>query len=218
MNLTFLLFTRFLEDTLDKVTSSRERDERLQEVDLMLAASDGEGPAQTSVSELDLLRDYLSLSADDLESLSADVNEWFLERLSGPVLIQLRDADEKISRLYFLAERGMQQYFVVTALLSVDAQSDSGRSTVSRLWNAIRTDQGRTSIEQDRSISILTEILLDQVYLSDGAGPTLRALRELLRAERSAYKIVLDRANSVDGTYHSRLMNLLHSMEQSPEE
>lgn len=227
-DLISFLTAHFLEETIGGGTPPSESDTRLQQLESLLALEGTHTELESSPEENRLLRAYLNLSIEELESLSPEVHEWFIERLALRVPVQMqrepREVVRQIGRLFFLSERGTQQYLVVGALLAVDERTESQEeSSVAFIWDHIWRDEGLTGIEKEGSISTVAEILLDQHYFCRRSRYPIRALAQLLRSEarflrdrpletRPASGRVVARVHLVGETLGSDLASLLREI------
>jgi hypothetical protein len=213
MDLISFLATHFLEETTGGGTAAPESDSRLQQFEFLLGR---EGPR-----EADLLRAYLDLSVEELDALSPDVHEWFLERLALRPPAQLerdpRSVARQAGRLFFLSGRSTQRYLAISALLALDEWTEAReRSSVAFVWDGVWNDEGLTDAEKDDAIAAVAEMLLDQHYFSRESPYPLRALEQLLRSERErraeagpARAGITARADLVGGTLGRQLASLL---------
>ena len=226
MNLISFLTTTFLDETIGGLRSPQESDLRLQQLESLLMEPEKNIKSSPSPEENRLLQAYLDLSVEDLASLSPEVNEWFLERLafraSAHNQWERKDVGQRIARLFFLAERGMQQYLAVGALLAMDEHTERPEaSSVAFVWENIWNDEGLTNAAKNDSISNVADILLDQHYFCDQSQYPSQALVQLLRSEKqfAAYLVpqlrpvrsrIVDRIQLLGESDDSELGRLLY--------
>ncbi len=189
MDLLSFLTTRFLDETLGGRTAPPESDVLLQQLELMIARGDAGSDSPVGNEESGLIRSYLDLSIEEIEPISPEVHEWFLDRLTLRPMVDFRqEPDEtvrQVGRLFFLSNRSTQQYLVVSALLALDERVETPEgSSVAFIWNHIWDDGGLTDAEKQGAISVLAEILLDQHYFCRPSRYPIRAIAQLLRSEQ----------------------------------
>jgi hypothetical protein len=213
MNLTSYLAFAFLDETLARSRSPQEADFRLQELEHLLNNTQDDKGAPPSPEETRLLQSYLDSSVEELTSLSPEVNTWFLERtgLRAGTRMQREPQDEKqrIARLFFLAERGVQRYIAIGALLAIDEHLEvHDISSVAIIWDHIWGDEGLTDAAKDDSVSSLTDILLDHYLASGRSRYATDALGQLLRSEQNVRGHILQQSRPVYSRIEARVLLL----------
>lgn len=188
MDLISFLTTHFLEETIGGRTAPPEADARLQQLEFLLSREGSRTESSPSREEGDLVRAYLDLSVEDLDSLSPEVHEWFLERLTlRPPTQYQREPQyitQQIGRIFFLSDRSTERYLVIAALLALDERvEEQEQSSVAFVWDHTWNDDGLSDAAKENTIAIITDILLDQHYFCRRSRYPLRALAQLLRSE-----------------------------------
>jgi hypothetical protein len=187
---TFLTF-RFIEDRLGSWVARDEADLAGQELDFHLS--------QEIEEQQRLLRDYLSLEADDADSLGSNIHEWFLERIANsPQLVVTEQTELQLSRAFFFGGSALIPYLAVSALLSLyriretpHLPRERPKSAVSLIVREILRigQEGQLADWVDHEkysrLEQLSDILIDLHYLAgvDDASLVLVALDELLHLE-----------------------------------
>ncbi|HEX9941628.1 MAG TPA: hypothetical protein VGG03_06415 [Thermoanaerobaculia bacterium] len=175
---------------LKRLTSAQvprdEADQEMQMFEIALSGDREEEQRDRSAREdLGLLRAYLGLRLGDLDSLPPQAHLWFLERLClDPEA--MREGDARALRdIYFLSPHDVRRYLAVSALLTLDARSESNASLVRIIAEAIIKDEALAEPEKVSEVRELTEILLDLFSAEEPAGR--RALVFLAGFEREGF-------------------------------
>jgi len=181
---TFLTF-RFIEDRLGAGVARDEADLAGQELEFHLSESREE--------QQQLLRDYLSLGADDVDSLAPSLHEWFLERIvSSPELVTVEQAELQLAHAFFLGGSALIPFLAVSALLALyrRPQEGSASAVAPVVREIVRIGQegelaGWRERETYSRLEQLGDILIDLHYLAgaDVAPLVLAALDELLHLD-----------------------------------
>jgi hypothetical protein len=226
MDLISFLTTHFLEETIGGRTAPPESDARLQQLEFLLSREGSRTESSPSREEGDLIRAYLDLSVEDLDSLSPEVHEWFLERLTlRPPNQYQREPQyiaQQIGRLFFLSNRSTERYLVIAALLALDERvEEQEQSSVAFIWDHTWNDDGLSDAAKENVIATVTDILLDQHYFCRRSRYPLRALAQLLQSEqrrdrhiesRPVYTRIAARAHLLGERLGSELASILREM------